>query len=302
MERMPVDTFVRTMVLAGYTLDSANADEGYVELEFHRNDRFGVLIPYDFVLYGAISKASVDAISRQCAADGRIAVFVGPPTGDVTANHMTFDEAMCRLGGPANSWIALTPNLGTVLHELGCGRVPDGLDGTADALFEGMVKASLQYLLGNRVLGYGHERLFEAVPDGLAIYGTGPAALYDCKAYSKGYSVSSDDVRRFSDYVSDFNNRYRGRIEVSHFIVVTGEFLDSPTSLQARERELRSKCGAQLTVVTASDLGTMVNLIAKVPTYRGSVNWSLLLSGNRVFPKDLERDLERIRRDGVMEE
>lgn len=296
----PVDVCLRSLLVNGYVLDSARSDRGYVELNASKLDHFGVKVRYCFVLYEALSPAGVKALVKAARYREANLVLIGPQCFSGVP-CLTWEEFLARLGGPVLAWDVLEPEFRTHLIELGHNRLPAGMNGRADTLFESLARGALQFVFANRVVQYGQDRLFERLPDGVAFIDGRTPILYDCKAYERGYPIQADDVRRFSDYVKDFTRRYGGFFEPVHaFLVVSGEFADSDRSIANRAVELRAACNVQLVTVEADQLGQIVEALARNPSVRRSVDWRLLLADRKLQIGAVAEELERIQKDAMI--
>ena len=301
MTTSPVATCVRSLTINGYVLDRAHSDYGYTILDFHRYDHFSVRIAYSFVLYESISPSTIKSIVKAATKRNASVVLIGAKRFPGVP-CLTWEDFVGKMGGPVPSWTVVDPEFSRKLQDLAQNKLPPEMEGQPDTLFENMVKEALQFLFSDRVIQYGQERLFEKVPDGIAFVTHHWPILYDCKAYGKGYSVNADDVRRFADYVNEFNRRYATIYHsVQTFLVVTGELADSGQSLERRVVDLRAACNAQLVVVCAEDLGEIVTLLVGAPASRRSIDWKRLLASNKLVAKDVREELDRIARDQLLE-
>jgi len=69
------------------------------------------------------------------------------------------------LGGPIKTWLPLLKDFPVVLDQLGHLKLPKGMSGKPDNLFEESVKQALQFAFASRVIRYGQARRFENVPE-----------------------------------------------------------------------------------------------------------------------------------------
>jgi hypothetical protein len=162
------------------------------------------------------------------------------------------------------------------------------------------VAICLQFLTGYKARHWGADRRFEKLPDGVL---PGPfVLLYDGKAYENPYSVSADDMRRFSSYVKDFEARYSAHLgRVFSFVVAAGDFEETVDQRQRRSGELYAVCGTPLCYLAARDLGAMVELVRATPALRGSVDWRQLFAGPTATQQPLRDQLRRIEKDRLTE-
>lgn len=296
----PIDVCLRSLLVNGYVLDSARSDRGFLELRMHRFDHFNVRVRYNFVFYEALSNAGAKACMKTAKFRSANLVLIGPQSfADVPC--FTWEAFVAQLGGPVLTWDVIEPGFRDRLVEVGHNRLPTGLTGRPDTIFETMVKAALQFMLSNRVIQYGQERLFEKLPDGVAFIDSRTPILYDCKAYGKGFSVTADDVRRFSDYVKDFTRRYGNFFDPVHsFLVVTGKMADSERSISTQAVALRAACNVQLVVLEANELGLIVESLASNPVVRRALDWRLLLADKTLRERDVQAELQRVQQDRII--
>ncbi|MCW5941793.1 MAG: hypothetical protein KIS66_06160 [Fimbriimonadaceae bacterium] len=295
---------IRALVGSGFTVLEGRTRSNYFECYCERFDLFGVRVRYlviltDQCLNGAdaasiASRAKQDAIAPVIVSDVvQAEIFDGSPL-------LTVDQFTDRLGGPILSMLPFQPPFADRLGQLGVNVLPAGLVGEPDTLFEEYVHAGLQFLIGGRVIKYGQERLFEAVPDGVAINQGAPLLLYDAKAYKEGYEVTADAIRQFSDYVRSFHRKYEASLgRLTAFVVVSGKFADSELSLQDRSHNFLADSGISLSFLTAATLGEIVNILSGQPLFRRSINWAKILTRPTILAKDVSAQVKDLGKDAV---
>jgi len=101
----------------------------------------------------------------------------------------------------------------------------------------------------------GGKMLFKHEPEGIVLWdrcGTKNAFLYECKAYKGGYSMSSDDVLRYKDYIGSKKHfiSVKYHLPLSHFIIVSSAFHGD---IEARLKEFDT-VGITLSLVEADRL------------------------------------------------
>lgn len=292
-----VGRFVRTLLLNGYMIDSVQRSDAAQIFEAHRVDELGARVAYAFLVASDPGEGVMTPFVKR--AEELRATPIG--LGDFSTPLfpvLSFPAFYRILGGSIDEGVVYDDDLPSKLDALGHNRVPSGLFGKADDLLEDFTKQCLQFVTGRRSLRYGKERLFEAVPDGIVFEDL--AVLVDSKAYSAGFIIEADDLKRFASYVADFNRRYRHELGSIHsFVVVTGHFEQDITALEARRSELYAECKTQLTCLKASDLGEMVKQVRLVPSYRKAIAWKRLFSTLVLTPEMVRQELDRIRKDGV---
>lgn len=293
-----IPRFVRTLLLNGYTIDSVQRSDAAQIFEAHRVDELGARVAYAFLIATNPGESVMAPFIKR--AEELRATPIG--LGDFSTPLfpvLSFSAFYGILGGSVDEGIVYDDELPIKLDHLGHNRVPAGLSGKADDLLEEFTKQGLQFVTGRRSRRYGKERLFEPVPDGIVFEDL--AILVDSKAYSAGFRIEADDIKRFASYVTDFNNRYRNELGSIHsFVVVTGNFQQDIAALEGRRGELYAECQTQLTCLKASDLGEMVKQIRLAPNYRKAIAWKRLFSMLVLTPDLLRQEIERIRKDGVV--
>jgi hypothetical protein len=290
---------VRTLVANRYFLDGAVRHPAYVALRFHCYGQFTHCAKYTFAVCERELAEPESKALRKEAEETHSSLVVVDGGSVQNATSVDWDEFLSQLGGPVESDLPRHPDFAGQLLKLAINQLPDGLIGTANEQFEDYVYAALQFVLPARVVRYGQERRFEKVPDGIAFGQDQPFILYDAKAYARGYPVKPDSVRQFADYVADFNRRYRRYIgRVHSFVVISGDFIGN---LENRSRELYEQCQVPMSYLRADDLAGIVLQFAANPRYRCSVNWYKILSQLHVTTQFVGLEIEKARRDKILE-
>lgn len=289
---------VRTLLSGGFILNKVQREPGYALLVARRLDEFGVAHRYCFAVFDdEFGSAQIEAV--KIAAKYHVAepIVVGEGSADDLPS-LKWNRFISSFGGPVLSLKPFEPQFLEHLRELGHNRLPDGLEGKADDLFEVYVREALEFILGERVVRYGQERLFEARPDGLVLPSQGFYALYDAKAYRDGYPVTQDSLRQFGSYVEDFSRRYSGYLQrLNSFLVVSGEFVQGDKALDERSREFIAEHQTPLSFVTANALGEMIGILSQTPVVRRAVNWSRVFSDPVARPSLVRSEVDKILRD-----
>jgi hypothetical protein len=266
-----------------------------------RHDEFGALHHYAFAIADDRPLTDVDIAAAGISAnhDEARLVIVGETEAAVPA--VSWDRFINLFGGPIHSTSPLDPDFRSQLAELAYNRLPQGLVGRADDLFELYVRTGLEFVLGGRVIRYGQDRRFEARPDGLALPRDRFRALYDAKAYENGYPVSAEGIRQFRSYVNDFEQRYSAYLpRLNSFIVVSGSFTQSDTALRERFHEFVADPGIPLAFLKASVLAEIIELVADAPATRQSIDWARVFATPVVDSSRVRSEIEAIRRDRII--
>ena len=293
---------IRTLVGGGFIVDDAQRKPGYILIFAHRCDEFGAEHSYCFAIAeDYLNNVQVDA--ARIAADYRNAQLIVVGSSDAEIPVVHWSRFINLFGGPIFSISPLELDFREQLLILAHNQLPDGLQGKADDLFERYAQIALEFILGGRVVRYGQSRQFEARPDGIAMPSLNFSALYDAKAYSEGYKITSTSMRQFKSYVDDFSRRYQSYLpRLNVFIVISSKFLHRPNTLEKRSRELLSQCQVPLAYLTASSLAEILEVTANHPQFRRSINWSRVFADPIVHPEEVKREIEAISRDHIIPE
>ena len=298
-------TIVQTLMGLGFRLLDTAHHPSYVTLTVVRVDEFGVVAKYLFACLEddhLLAVGDVAALEKKATRERSALVIVGALAtyrSDLVA--ITRNEFFGRLGGPISALLPLESEYSTQLAILGHNDLPEGMTGKADIRFEEYVHAGLQFMLQDRVVRYGQERLFEAVPDGLVTGRRSLLMLYDAKAAGDGYKVTLDSIRQFADYVNKFHSQYEtytGRLFC--FLVISGDFQAEGT-LEERAAQLYAECAIQARFMKASEMGKIVALMADNPTYRQTIDWKAVFSKTLITFDAVQDNLKARIRDKVIQ-
>jgi hypothetical protein len=298
-----VPDVVKTLVASGFVLKNVTQKPNYLAFDVYRVDEFGVKWNYLLVFSagGTITSSDVNGLSKVASNNGASVVIIGrAETTRKDIPVITMRDFTGRMGGLIPSFLPLEPTYAEQLTTLGLNKLPKGLTGKADDLFEAYVHSGLQFILQDKVVRYGQERLFEVVPDGLVLGRSSFQLLYDCKAAKDGYDISRDSIRQFADYVSDFHKRYEGYVGRLHaFLLVSGKF-QSEDTLETRSGELFSECQVPLVYLKAEELGKIVALFAERPSLRQSIDWRVIFSARFISAAAVKKNIQARVRDKVI--
>ena len=86
-----------------------------------------------------------------------------------SSNPIEWDRFLNLFGGPIFGLSPLESDFGTQLNQLGQNKLPLGLEGKADDLFELYVRNAFEFIFGCKVIRYGQDRRFETRPDGIIL-------------------------------------------------------------------------------------------------------------------------------------
>jgi hypothetical protein len=186
-----IRTFVRTLLLNGYSIDSVQRSDAADVFEVHRVDELGARVAYAFLIASSPNDAVIAPFVTRAQQLRATPVGLGS-FSTALFPVLSFQEFYHILGGSVDEGIIYDDELPMKLDDLGHNRVPSARSGKADDLLEEFTKQSLQFVTGRRSRRYGKERLFEPVPDGIIFEDL--AILIDSKAYSAGFKIEADDV------------------------------------------------------------------------------------------------------------
>jgi hypothetical protein len=293
---------IRTLLVNGFDLERAERNPGQLILDVHRYDVFGTRVSYSVAFFDAQpSQPAIEAFEKRAKYDSRIPLLVGP-AGNYSLTNLTLENFLERLGGPVDHIFLTTTNLPDRLEDLGFNRTPSGLDEKPEDLLEESTKCCLQYLLMQRARRWGSERLFESLPDGIAFGKSGLVLLFDAKAYTSGYEVTADDVRRYADYVNTYHKKYLALLgRVHSMLVVSGKFLQEDATLRDRSAELYAQVSVPLSFIKARTLGELVRMLLKHPRLRPSIDWKKIFGQPIVAAKMLQDQMKALKKDGLIQ-
>lgn len=298
-------TIVRTLVGSGFIVSNVSRKPSYIAFHTQRSDELGVRTKYLLAFSGETKLSSTDvaALKRAASYHSAALVIIGYANNQRESEFPVIapEEFLQRLGGAISSYLPLESFYADHLKTLGSNKLPDGLNGEADELFEEYVHVGLQFLLHKRVVRYGQDRRFETLPDGAILDARNLLLLYDCKAAEKGYDITRNTIRQFADYVQSFHRRYEKYVgRVNAFLVISG-FFQSPSTFDDRSRDLQAECQVPLAFLTAEEMGKIVKKFLKYPKYRQSIEWKRIFSGGIVRAADVQKDLRGRIKDGVIQ-
>ncbi len=294
-------TLITTLIVNGFHLDDIDrVSPSCTILHIFKYDVFAAKIWYSIIFTDNVTNSIVQRASRG-AKNGQTTIFGIGHNSSPICDWYSSDDFYKKIGGEVNETLIINPDLSILMKGLGLNKVPIGVDGKAEDLLELYTKDCLQYLLKVPVRRYGIDRLFESLPDGVVL-GKGLIIMqFDAKAYSDGFSFDSDFMLRIQKYIEEFNSKYESIIgRVNSFLIISGKFNDSDSSLHGRYTDLIAKCQTPLCCIESEDLGKIVQLFLKNPSFRLSLDWKLLFTKTRLKYSDIETALNKVKKDGII--
>jgi len=291
---------LRTLTVGGFTLEKANRFPGYALIYMYRYDEFGVKQKYCFSLFEKKPESEQIEAAKIAANHNKAELVIISPTAIPETSNVEWKRFLNIFGGAVYSYSPLDPEFRNYLKQLGLNILPAGLQGKPDDLFELYVHKALEFIFGCKVHRYGQERRFEARPDGIILQDRIFSALYDTKAYSKGYDVTVDSIRQFGSYVTEFRNRYNQYFELHSFIVISGSFPHTKATLESRSRQLLSEVNIPLVFLTTESVVQIIDLLSNFPSARRSINWRKIFVNPVIEPNLVLTELQLINKDKII--
>jgi hypothetical protein len=302
MTKGEISNLVATIVTNGFHIEQTERfTNNNIILNVKRFDKLGAEIRYSILFTESKSETGVVAslLTLANAYASKPLVISDYFISDKCTTY-TFHQFYDFFGGIVNTGIILIPNLPDILDELGRNELPTSLQGEPFDLHELYVKECLQFMLQSPARRYGKDRLFESLPDGIIVCKNRTMILYDSKAYTNGFNISSDDINRFASYVQDFNKRYSSLLgSVFTFTVISGKLNSSSKSIETRSKQLYKKCNCNLSCITSRELGNIVQVLQKEHQFRTSILWENVFSELVIDITTVQKEIDRIKKDNL---
>ena len=301
LDEPTISNVIRILLCGGYELEKAESKPGFSTLICHKLDDFGSELRYCFIVSkNSLNRTQIEAAKIEAIQYEATPVVIGETEADIVS--IEWLRFVNLFGGLVLSISPIEDLFQDNLIKLSFNKLPSGFVGDADDLFEQYVNSALVFILGGPVNLYGQKRRFEERPDGFAIPNDNFCAFYDAKAYSDGYDISINQIRQFSSYVIDFENRYsRYNIpRLNSFIVISGKFTNRKDTLERRSRRFLADHRIPLSFLTSSDLVKMIKLVSENPEARRAIRWSHIFTETIVNPDRVKTELQTIRADRII--
>jgi len=299
--KITVSKVIRTILCGGFQLLKAESKPGFYTLICYKLDEFGSELRYCFVISSNhLNRAQMEIAQIEAKQYGAIPIIVGEAKGDIVS--IEWVKFANIFGGPVLSLSPIEKEFQDNLVMLSFDKLPRGLVGYADDLFEQYVNSALIFLMGGPVKSYGQKRRFEGKPDGIAIPNDNFCALYDAKAYRDGYEISISQMRQFSSYVEDFENRYKNYNvpRLNSFLVISGKFQQRENTLEKRSRSFLADKHIPLSFLTSIELVEMLKHISEYPGVRRAIKWSHIFSETIPSSESVKKEIQIINADHII--
>lgn len=292
---------IQLLVANGYVIGTVRRRPASTEIECVRLDEFGGGVRYLIAFArDPLEPADLKTLSRAARLrNAQLVVISNDQVDGVVC--VPFQSLIARMGGPIETVLPMRTTYAEELVALGRNENVTGIPGEPSTAYEGHVHAGLRFLLGTRVIRYGQDRRFEAVPDGFGFLPDAPVFLYDAKAARDGYNVDLDAIRQFADYARMYSEKYRAWLgDPFAFLVISSDFSNDTRSRQERSRELYAECRVPLAFLRSGDLAECVAAISGAPWARSAVNWRNVFGPPDITVPRLTRQLVALERDRVL--
>lgn len=300
MTSASIDIVITTLVINGFNVIAVDrVDSVTTIMDIYRLDKLGGRICYSILITSdGHETAILDTLLNNANISHATPIVLSDTLRTDKCQCFQFDIFFGLFGGLVNTGLILIPTLEGILDSLGHNKLYPGLSGDADDLHELYVKECLQYVLQSPARRYGIDRSFESLPDAVVLSKEKFMVLVDAKAYEKGFYFQADDMRRFKSYVEDFRNRYSPFFgDIATFLVVSGEFTDSASSLKGRSDDLYQMCGCKLSYCTSGELGKIVIRLNELGEASRSIAWKKIITELCVTEAAVEKEIKRINKD-----
>ncbi len=289
---------VRTLLVAGFTINGSHNQPWHVEIYCERQDVLGAIIPYLIAITGRekFEIEEIEDIRRTARRQNQSPVLIAADFGDDWISWEDFTEG---LGGEVPTWKALGPTYENALLTASWNQLPEGEKGEAWLLFEDLVAVGLEFVFGRRVRRLGGRTRGRRVSDMQAQLPSQQVLVIDAKAAGKNFDAAPSQLRALQEYVELQKTRQRGQIPVVGALVVSSRFQQEEVNLLRTSAQFNAETGVPVTFMTAEQLAECIRMFRNAPLSRNGVKWNLLFQGG-VFPvSDLKKELVAVHDERV---
>lgn len=291
-------TAIRTLIVAGYSIQGCHRQPRHIEIQCERTDILGASIPYLIALtdLDELSEAEISDIRHSAEIQNRILVIVARRPSETSISWEDFTEA---LGGAVPSWQALSKEYHEALVTSACNKLPKDSTGEAWLIFEDLVADGLEFIFGRRVRRLGGRKRGRAVSDMLAQTPARDVLVVDTKASDKGFDVTWPKLRPLVEYVKRQQIRQQGQVELFGVLLLSSDFQQSDDRLLKLSQQFWGEVRLPISFIDAQVLSNTVNLFRERPHTRNGMRWNQILTGGRVHLKSVEDELAAVDEERV---
>jgi len=145
-------TAIRTLIVAGYSIQGCHRQPRHIEIQCERTDILGASIPYLIALTALdeLSEEEIGDIRHSADIQDRILVIVARRPSETSLSWEDFTEA---LGGAVPSWKALSKEYHEALVTSAHNKLPKDAIGEAWLIFEDLVADGLEFIRSTAKVG-----------------------------------------------------------------------------------------------------------------------------------------------------
>lgn len=288
------DTTIRTLIVAGYSIEDSNRHPRHIEILCKRTDILGSSIPYLIAVTDVdeFTETEIEDIRNYALNQCRIPVIVAATPIEGTISWEDFIEA---LGGAVQSWQVLKPEYDQALLTAAKNQLPaDVADGEPWLIFEDLVGYGLEFIFGRRVSRLGGRVRGRPVSDIQVQIPTGPIIIVDTKASSDGFNVTWPNLRPLVEYVKRQHIRQRGQVELIGALLLSSNFKQDDIRLSKLSQEFWGEVQVPLSFFEANDFVETINLFRKRPDIRNGIRWNQIFYGGRIRINSITKEMRAV--------
>jgi len=278
--RPDVAIAVRTLVLAGYTIENNRRQPTHTELTctapfLGTNIRLLIALTQD----DELSDVTRENLKTVADRDGRTLVLVAALGGD---GYFGWDDFMEVFGGAVPSWRALGSGYIHDLKTTAKNIKPQGCEIEAWRLFEQLVAAGLEFCFARRVRRLGAAKRGQRVSDMITQIPEGDVLVLDAKSTGSSFNAAIHELRPLVEYVKNQKIRQKGSFNLFGALVVAPAFDQDEASLSEISKEFVAETGVPIAFLTVSVMEHFIDTLRNAPQLRGSLRWRRIFSGGIV--------------------
>jgi hypothetical protein len=139
-----VSIIMRTLITAGFLVRRVDRRASHLQIESVRYDEFGIPVRYLISIGDPKFNDATQKALKKVAAGSQNLLLVECET-PARADAIGLEVFLKKLGGPVNTWLPLATDFSRIMDALGHMKLPKGMIGKPDDLFEESVKQALQF-------------------------------------------------------------------------------------------------------------------------------------------------------------